>query len=111
MMAAKESMQQLKKQYKKASTIAYTFRMEKAYWALLQNEADIFVSKQYQLQKSIDKAGSGDCFMGGLIYGLSNQHPLQNIVDFSAAAAVGKLQEIGDATKQSIADVLKRVNN
>lgn len=111
MVAAKESMQQLKKQYKKASTIAYTFRMENAYWALLQNEADIFVSKQYQLQKSIDKAGSGDCFMGGLIYGLSNQHPLQNIVDFSAAAAVGKLQEIGDATKQSVADVMKRVNN
>lgn len=109
--AAKESIGQLKKQYKKATTIAYTFRMENAYWALLQNEDDTFISKQYQLQKSIDKAGSGDCFMGGLIYGLSNQHPLQNIIDFSAAAAVGKLQEIGDATKQSVADVMKRVNN
>ena len=111
MAAANESIQQLKKQYKKASTIAYTFRMENTYWALLQNEGDTFISKQYQLQKSIDKAGSGDCFMGGLIYGLSNQHPLQNIIDFSAAAAVGKLQEIGDATKQSVADVMKRVNN
>ncbi len=111
MAAAKESIRQLKKQFKKATTIAYTFRMENAYWALLQNEDDVFISKQYQLQQSIDKAGSGDCFMGGLIYGLSNQHPLQNIIDFSAAAAVGKLQEIGDATKQSIADVLKRVNN
>ena len=43
--------------------------------------------------------------MGGLIYGLHHQHAPQEIIDFAAAAAFGKLQEYGDASQQQIEDV------
>ena len=47
--------------------------------------------------------------MAGLIYGLYNLHPLQQVADFAAAAAVGKLYENGDTTKQSIEEINKRI--
>ncbi len=106
--AASESMQQLQKQYPGAHTFAYTYRLEKEYFALLQHKGEILMSGDYDIANVVDKAGSGDCFMGGVIYGFQNQHPTQRIIDFAAAAAVGKLFEAGDSTKQSIQDVTKR---
>ena len=47
--------------------------------------------------------------MGGLIYGLINKHDIQDIINFAAAAAVGKLQEKGDTTKQTIEQVKTRL--
>jgi 2-dehydro-3-deoxygluconokinase len=46
--------------------------------------------------------------MAGLIYGLYHQHAPQHIVDFAATAAVGKMNEVGDATKQTVAMVNQR---
>jgi 2-dehydro-3-deoxygluconokinase len=65
------------------------------------------VSKEFALRNIVDKVGSGDCFMGGLIYGLYNRNPSQDMIDFAAAAAVGKMQEKGDATNQAIEDIKK----
>ena len=111
MAAAFESSQNLRRQFTNAGVIAYTFRLEKEYWAVLNEGAEIKSSPVFPMTDIVDKAGSGDCFMAGLIYGLSNNHPLQSIVDFSAAAAKGKLYEKGDATHQSIADVKKILLN
>ena len=107
--AAGKSMLQIHKQYPNVGAIAYTFRMEKEYWAVLQHGSEMVVSKKMKIKKVVDKVGSGDCFMAGLIYGLYKQHPSQEIIDFAAAAAVGKLQEAGDATKQVIEDVKQRM--
>ena len=63
------------------------------------------ISREFPLENIVDKVGSGDCFMGGLIYGLYNKHLPQEIIDFAAAAAVGKMQEKGDATNQTIQSV------
>jgi 2-dehydro-3-deoxygluconokinase len=63
------------------------------------------VSKTFEIKNVADKAGSGDCFMGGLIYGLSNNNFADEIINFAAAAAVGKLSEKGDSTKQTIEQV------
>lgn len=103
--AAGESMLQLHHQYPQATSFAYTFRLENEYWAVLQRGSVLSVSKQFCIGQVIDKVGSGDCFMGGLIYGLFNKHPHQEIIDFASAAAVGKLQEKGDATQQTIEQV------
>jgi 2-dehydro-3-deoxygluconokinase len=103
--AAKNSMLRLHKQYPRATSFAYTYRMQDHYWAILQHGADMAVSNQYRIENVIDRVGSGDCFMAGLIYGLSQQHSPQTIIDFAAAAAVGKLHEAGDATQQTIEDV------
>jgi len=49
--------------------------------------------------------------MGGLIYGLHNRHAPKEVIDFAAAAAVGKLKEKGDATQQTVEDVKNMLKN
>ncbi len=109
--AAGESMLKLHKQYAAATDFAYTFRLEKEYFAVLQHGAEMAVSEQYPIGQVVDKVGSGDCFMGGLIYGLQNNHPAQDIINFSAAAAIAKLQQVGDATTSTVKHVQQIINN
>jgi len=103
--AAGNSMKQLHLLYPKITTMAYTFRLEETYFGVLQHGKEMIISKEIPLQNIVDKAGSGDCFMAGLIYGLFNQHPLQETIDFASSAAAGKLMEKGDATNQTIQSV------
>ena len=67
------------------------------------------VSKTFEIKNVVDKAGSGDCFMGGLIYGFTNKNSTDEIINFAASAAVGKLSEKGDSTKQTIEQVKARM--
>jgi 2-dehydro-3-deoxygluconokinase len=107
--AAGESMLQIHQQYPQVITMAYTFRMDKSYFGLIQHGPAMATSKEYELQNIIDKAGSGDCFMAGLIYGMKNNLALQQIIDYAAAAATGKLYEKGDCTQQTIEQVKARI--
>ena len=102
-------MLQLHKQFPNAETFAYTFRLDKEYFGVLQHGSMMAVSKTYEIKNVIDKAGSGDCFMGGLIYGFTNDHSRDEIINFAAAAAVGKLSEKGDSTRQTIEQVKARM--
>jgi 2-dehydro-3-deoxygluconokinase len=102
MAAAAQSMLAIHQQYPRVQSIAYTFRLEETYFAILQHGAERVVSKEFPLINIVDKAGSGDCFMAGLIYGNYNQLPLQQCIDFAAAAATGKMKEKGDCTHQTI---------
>jgi len=47
--------------------------------------------------------------MAGITYGRYNNRQPQQIIDFAAAAATGKMHETGDATRQSVEDILKRL--
>jgi 2-dehydro-3-deoxygluconokinase len=105
--AAGQSMKDIHLSYSNVQSIAYTFRLEETYFAVLQHGMEMAVSKELPLIDIVDKVGSGDCFMGGLIYGLHNQHEPKNIIDFAAAAAVGKMKEKGDATNQKIESIQK----
>ncbi len=107
--AAGASMLQMHQQYPQITSMAYTFRLEKEYWAVLQHGATRAISKGFTIDTVVDKVGSGDCFMAGLIYGFSNQHDVKDIIDFAAAAAAGKLQEAGDGTKQTIETINKKI--
>ena len=62
------------------------------YTTLFHNNAH-FISPEFTCQGVADRSGSGDCFMGGLIYGLYNQHEPQPVLDYATKAAFGKLQE------------------
>ncbi len=105
--AAVNSMLALHQRYGQATSFAYTFRLDNEYWAVLQHGKEMAVSKEFAMGDVVDKVGSGDCFMGGLIYGLYNKHAAQEVIDFAAAAAFGKLKEKGDATNQTTEDVKK----
>ncbi len=94
----------------KATKLAFTFRMENQYFAVYESEEKLFISKSYSINDIVDKVGSGDCFMAGLIYGNLQLNNPQNIIDFATAAAVGKLYEKGDTTNQSIQAIIKRAS-
>ena len=106
---AADTARNIMNRYAKCKTVAQTFRFDKndgiQYFASLNIAAQHYVSKEYRIKKVRDKVGSGDCFMAGFIYGLYHKKNPQQIIDFAAAAAVGKMNETGDHTKQTIADV------
>lgn len=96
--------------FKNCKSVANTFRFDLStegieYYTTLYTENQLFVSPHFEKEKVTDKVGSGDCFMAGLIFGFYENHKPQDIIDFAAAAAIGKLNELGDATKQKVEDV------
>lgn len=106
---AYQSMQHLRAKFPRAKTLAYTFRLDKEYFAVINKEEEKARSVVFPIGDAVDRVGSGDCFMGGLIYGLVNNHSAVDIINFAASAAVGKLYEKGDATQQAVNDVRKRL--
>ena len=113
---AKATAINIQKKFPKCKTVANTFRFDinengiLYYTSLFINEKE-YHSAEYKTEKIIDKVGSGDCFMAGLIYGLYNNHAPQQIINFATAAAFGKLHETGDFTSQEIETINKRIAN
>ena len=89
--------------------VANTFRFDRAnglyYYATLFDGTRLFASKRHQTAQVIDRVGSGDTFMAGLIYGNLNKFDAQEIIDFAAAAAFNKLFIKGDATTASVEEI------
>ncbi|HLK27220.1 MAG TPA: sugar kinase [Puia sp.] len=97
----------IKKKFPKCETIANTFRFDYEqqgilYYASLFHDNHQYHSKEFVAEKIVDKVGTGDCFMAGLIYGLYQKNNLQDTILFAAAAAFGKFFETGDFTNQDI---------
>jgi 2-dehydro-3-deoxygluconokinase len=78
------------------------------YYATLDTTGEQAVSVSFQANSVVDKVGSGDCFMAGLIYGIHNGHAHQETINYAASAAFGKLQELGDSTRQTIEQIKSR---
>ena len=103
----------IQQRFPRCRVVANTFRFDTAptglrYYTTLYKDGRQYVSPEQFTTSVVDRVGSGDCFMAGLIYGLYRQHDPQAIVNFAASAAFGKLQELGDATRQTVADVENR---
>ncbi|RYZ35538.1 MAG: sugar kinase [Sphingobacteriales bacterium] len=100
----------LREQYPECSIVANTFRFDKGetgvdYYTTLFDGNQLYVSEEYTTEHVVDKVGSGDCFMAGLIYGYINKNSPQQTVDFATAAAYEKLFITGDATDRTVAQV------
>jgi len=96
--------------------VANTFRFDGdadniEYYAALNSREVQAVSPVFKTNKIVERVGSGDCFMAGLIYGISSQHSGTDVISFAAAAAFGKLQEHGDATNNSVAQIENILEN
>jgi 2-dehydro-3-deoxygluconokinase len=90
--------------YPNVRFLANTWRFSEAgirYFASLHKRSGHFVSATYETATVVDKVGSGDCFMAGLIYGSTKGLDDQAMLDFATAAAFKKLFIHGDATNQS----------
>ena len=102
MVAALKSIEALQSSYTNVLKVAFTFRLENAYYAILHEDHKTYESKVHSINDVIDKVGSGDCFMAGLLYGTMQNWESIEVVNYAAAAAVGKLYENGDITHQTV---------
>jgi 2-dehydro-3-deoxygluconokinase len=108
---ARITSEEIMRRFPRCRYVANTFRFELEglkYFASLAGKDSMSVSREYFTPTVVDKVGSGDCFMGGLIFGLCQGWTPGNVIEFAAAAAFGKLQELGDSTRQTVAQIMNR---
>ena len=110
---ALQSSEKIMDEYPRCRAVANTFRFDAGqgvnYYTALFTGNRFYHSATYQTPTVVDKVGSGDCFMAGLIYGFYSKHDPQQLLDFATAAAFQKLFLEGDATNKTIDDVTKAI--
>ncbi len=109
---ARSTSLEVMEKFPKCKAVANTFRLDQnniRYFTSLYTEGQQFNSKEYTCETVVDRAGSGDCYMAGLIYGTTNQLPSQETVEYATAAAFGKLQEKGDSTRQEVDTIYQTI--
>lgn len=96
--------------------VANTFRFSEndeqvKYFATIYTagQGRLYTSAQQVYSAIVDRAGSGDCFMAGLLYGSLKNYEEQKMVDFATAAATGKFYEMGDHTRQTLSAIEQRM--
>ncbi|WP_345954145.1 sugar kinase [Mucilaginibacter sp. PAMB04168] len=105
---AQNSSEAVIKQFPKCKAVANTFRFTAddntnvEYYTVLYTDGKPYLSGEHRAERIIDKVGSGDCYMAGLIYGFYNGYDPQQTVDFATAAAFTKLFVNSDATDRSV---------
>ncbi len=109
---AKETALAIISKFPKCHTVANTFRFDSdkeniTYYTSLYTANEQYNSDVFTCKGVVDRSGSGDCYMAGLIYGLYSKLPPQEIVSYATSAAFGKLQEMGDSTEQNVIRVKK----
>ena len=73
--------------------------------AVLWNGKELLQSKQYDLTHIVDRVGSGDAYMAGLIYGLLTEQTDQQAIEFAVAASAWKHSVEGDVNLATVAEI------
>jgi 2-dehydro-3-deoxygluconokinase len=73
--------------------------------ACLYNGKDFLVSRHYEITHIVDRVGGGDCFAGGLIYGLQSLGSHAEALEFAVAASCLKHSIPGDFNRFSVDEV------
>ena len=96
-------------QYPRCKAVANTFRFDASseinYYTTLFTGGDFYSSQEYQSDRVVDKVGSGDCFMAGIIYGFYNQTSPAETLEFATAAAFEQLFVKSDATDKTVDEI------
>jgi len=111
---ALKTSEELMKRYPKCKAVANTFRFdakkEISYYTALYTGDDFYSSDEYCSSEIINKVGSGDCFMAGLIYGFYNNFDPQQTLEFATAAAFEKLFIESDTTNIPATEIMSKLN-
>lgn len=88
-------------QYPDLKTMAITLRESKSashngWSACLHDRKEFLLSRHYEITHIVDRVGGGDCFAGGLIYGLLTLESHQDALEFAVAASCLKHSIPGD---------------
>jgi 2-dehydro-3-deoxygluconokinase len=103
----------LSKKFPNLKTIAITLRSSisashNTWSAMLWQSGVTYTGPIYDITHIVDRVGSGDSFMGGLIYGLTTSpDDLQKVLNFAIAASALKHTVFGDFNLVSVAEVEK----
>lgn len=112
---ARHSSQETMSKFPNCSIVANTFRFDEGtgihYYSSLYSNNTLKVSHSWQKDTVLNKVGSGDCFMAGLIYGYYNKLHEEETLEFATAAAVDKLDLIGDATTTTPEEIKNKIAN
>ena len=98
---ATKSAAQLFKAYGKCKHIANTFRFmdhpgHNLFYGTYHNNHNNYISEVVETEEVLDRIGSGDAFMAGLIHGLITEMGDQQIIDHATGAGFQKLFVKGD---------------
>lgn len=111
--ASLTSSKEIIKKYPSVLHVANTFRFDKndgiEYYSTLYKEGNLYPSRVLETQSIIDKVGSGDTFMAGLIYGMLNKLNEQETIEFATAAAFKKLFIKGDHCTSTVEEIRKDI--
>ena len=105
---AKKVSQEITKQFARCKIIAnnfcsYDVSAEICGTIFINN--NLYVSANYSSNEIVDKAGSGDSFAAGLIYGTYNHLPFQQIINFAAASGFQKLLVKGERIHKTAEEI------
>jgi 2-dehydro-3-deoxygluconokinase len=98
------------KQYPNIKKVATTNRgtvdsSHQSISGVLWNGKGILESRKYDLNPIVDRVGSGDAFMAGIIYGYVNKMNDQQTIDFATAACALKHTVEGDVNRVSVSEI------
>jgi 2-dehydro-3-deoxygluconokinase len=102
--------------FPRVKQVAKTFRFDRGeggiqYYTAFYSEGKLHCSREYFSDKIVDKVGSGDCYMAGLIRGLYTGQSVADTLEFATAAAFQKLFIPSDATDQRVEDIQKFITS
>ncbi|WPV67255.1 sugar kinase [Chitinophaga sp. LS1] len=105
---------EITEKFPRCKQVAFTYRFSHApihnlYYATWYDNGTLSVSKQYETSEVVDRVGSGDSFMAGLIHARLSGMDAQETISFAAAAAWSKLFLKGDFNLTDKADILKLI--
>ena len=97
-------------QFPNLRAIAITLRESKSashngWSACLHNRKEFLISRHYDITHIVDRVGGGDCFAGGLIYGLQMLSTHQDALEFAVAASCLKHSIPGDFNRFTVDEV------
>jgi 2-dehydro-3-deoxygluconokinase len=102
---ARRTSRQIIERFPQVRSVGKTFRFDHGergirYFTTFFSDGKLYSSREYASDAIVDKVGSGDCYMAGLIRGLYRQQPVAEMLEFATAAAFFKLFIPSDATDQ-----------
>jgi 2-dehydro-3-deoxygluconokinase len=83
---------------------------EQTYQGFLSDKNKIYTSPAFTLSSVVERIGTGDAFMAGLLYGIRQDWVNQRIIDFATAAGVYKHTIPGDVNIAYKDDIEQLIN-
>lgn len=105
---AKNASEKIIKNFPDCKVVAHPFLLKKnrtECFATLFGNNNFYCAATYSSEKITDKSGCTDSFMAGLIYGIYNHLPFQQLINFATGAAFQKLFIKGEAMNKTVDEI------